>query len=90
MNTAIFWILKFLQFVPSIAAEIQSVHSTKSLDDKLQIGAGALSTATTIASSLLEGDNSRLAGIAGNAAQSVLAATIAAIHSAHEPAPANI
>lgn len=82
------YLLKFLAFLPGIVSTVQSLHGTKTVDEKTAIASNVLQTSTAIATSLLPTEQGRIASVAGAAAQSVLAVVVQAVHDAGASAPA--
>jgi hypothetical protein len=83
--TYLFYFLKFLAFVPQIAASVESLHAEKPVETKTQIASDALNLATGIATSVLPASEASIAQVAGQAAQSVLATTVQAVHTIQNP-----
>jgi hypothetical protein len=85
MNSFLSILLKFLPFVPQIAATVESTHSGASVETKTQIAASYLNLATNVSTALLPKPDADIANAAGQIAQGVLAATVQAIHNANNP-----
>ena len=81
-------LLSLLQFLPGIANNIHQLHASKTAAEKIAIGANLLGTSVAVSQALLPPDQAKMAGVAGAAAQTILATTIQAIHDASNPTPA--
>lgn len=78
-------LMKILAFIPAIAHQVEKNHSVATVETKSQIASDYLNLAAGIATAILPSDQASLASIAGNAAQTVLATTVQAIHAANQP-----
>jgi hypothetical protein len=74
------YLLQLLSFIPSIAAEIQSAHAAKSLDDKVAVAQSCMNVAAQAAATVAPSEQSNVA-VALQAASQLLASSIAAVHS---------
>jgi hypothetical protein len=88
MSSFLTTLLKLLPFVPQIAAQVESEHSGATVEKKTQIASDYLTLATNVATAVLPAEEGQIAGMAGEVAQSVMATTVQAIHTANNPAPA--